>query len=102
MCSSDLVDGRDARMAEARDGDGFRAEALGDFRIVQLGVENFDGDLAVQDLVHRAIHGPHAAASDAVEDVILADGAPDHDWFSAGRPGREISQSRRGDLPCQF
>ena len=58
---------------------GFGAEPLGDFGIVQLGVEDFDRDFAMQRLVDGAVDRAHAAAADAIQDAVLADVLPDHD-----------------------
>ena len=73
-----LVDGGDARMAQPRDRDRLRAEPPRDFGVVQFGVEDLDGDVAMEHLVHRAIHGAHAATAKAIGDTVLSDNLADH------------------------
>ena len=73
-----LEDGGDAGMIEARDGDGFGAEAPGDFRIVQLGVEDLDRDIAVEGVVEGAKDRAHAAPPHPIKHAVLADVLPDH------------------------
>ena len=76
-----LVDGRDARMAEPGDGDRFGPEPLGDFWIVQFGIQNFDRHLAMERFVQRPIDRAHAAAANPVQDPVLADILPDHSGY---------------------
>ncbi len=73
-----LVDGGDAGMVEARDGDGFGAEPARHFGIVQLGVEDLDRDFAVEGLVEGPEYGAHAAPADAIDHAVFADVLPDH------------------------
>jgi hypothetical protein len=73
-----LVDGGDAWMTQTRHRDGLRPEAARDGRIVQFGVENLDGDFAVQGLVDGAVHRPHPASTDALQDSILPYVLTDH------------------------
>ena len=88
-----LVDRGDAGMVQPRDRHRLGAEPPRHFGIVQLGVEHLDRDFAIEGLVERAIDGTHAAAADAVEHTILADGLANHlESFSRARgsPEREI------------
>ena len=57
---------------------GFRAKAFGDFRVVQLGVEDLDGDFAVQRLVDGTIDGAHAALPELVDNPVFSDVLPNH------------------------
>jgi hypothetical protein len=54
-----FVDGGDAGMAEPGNSDRFGPEALGDFRVVQFGIEDFDGHIAMEHLVHGAVDRAH-------------------------------------------
>ena len=74
----EFVDGGDAGMAEPGHRDGFGAEAARDLGVVQFGVENLDGDFAVEGLVDGSVHRTHAAASDAVQHTVFADVLPNH------------------------
>ena len=84
----ELVDGGDAWMIQARDGDGFGAKAAGDRRIVQLGVEDLDGDFAMKGLVDRAVYRAHAATANAIQDSVLADVLSDHSVSTAPPSGK--------------
>jgi hypothetical protein len=86
----ELEDGRDAGMIEPRDGDGFRAEAFGDLGIVQLGVEDFNRDFAMQRLVNGLVDRAHTATADTVEDAVFADVLTNHST-SLEASGEEIA-----------
>ncbi len=47
-------------------------------RVAEIGVEDLDGDFAIERLVDRLVHGPHAAPAEAFDDAILADGFTNH------------------------
>ena len=67
----ELEDRRDARMVQPRDRHRLGTEPPADAGIVQLGVENLERDVAVQRLVHRAVHGAHAATADLFDDPVF-------------------------------
>jgi hypothetical protein len=43
-----------------------------------VGRENFDGDIAAQMLVVAAVHCPHAAFADFLDNSIMAEPSADH------------------------
>src|SRR5690606_34071257 len=74
-----LVDRRDPGMVEAGHGNGLGMEAPSDCRILEPGIEDLDGDLAVQELVDRGVDGSHPTAAHLPRDAVLADALADHD-----------------------
>ena len=73
-----LVQRRDRRMVQLREGDRFGPEALQRFGLGHVPVQDFDRDLALQRIVDGAVDGAHAAASEPVEDSVFADRTADH------------------------
>ena len=98
-----LVDGGDARMIQTCNGDGFRAKPASDRWIVQLGVEDLDGDVAMKGLVDRTVHRAHAATADAIRYSVLADVLSDHASVSTCAPLPGKIRSLGGPTEgCQF
>ncbi len=89
--SEDLVNRGNLGMIQAGQCGGFRAEALHDLAVAQLGVQDLDGDLTFECLVHRLVNGAHAAASQALNETILADGPSDH----ADNPGSAMCSGKK-------
>ena len=73
-----LVDGGDAGMAQTRERDRFTAEALEDVRVAQFGIEDLDGDVAVERLVDGLVDRSHASAPEAIDDAVFAEGFSEH------------------------
>ena len=78
-------------MAEPGDRDRFRPKALGNFGIVQFGIQNFDRHIAMKRLVQRPIDRTHAPAAYPVQYPVLADILPDHNGYI-------VAETRRGSF----
>src|SRR6185295_17961431 len=77
---ADLVDGAEVRMVERRGGLGLADEAplllLGS---AALRGEELQGDEPVEPQVARLVHDAHAPAAEALEDLVVRDGAADQE-----------------------
>ena len=76
--SKQLVDGGDFRVVEFRQRGRFRPKAVDDFGVGELGVEDLDGDLALEGQIERLVDGAHPSPSELTDDAVLADRLPDH------------------------
>lgn len=86
-----VVDGDDVGVIEPARDLGFAHEALDDLGLVdQLIGQELDGDLAAQGGVFAFVDGPHAAATEQPDDLVLPKGCAD------ARIDRAAIGSRRG------
>ncbi len=75
----DVIERADVRMAERRCRTRFTLKALERKRILrQLRREKFDGNLAAETRVLRAIDDTHAAFANLVEDPVMGNGLANH------------------------
>lgn len=72
---ADVVDGDHVGVLQARQGAGLAQRALAPALVVQLGVEQLDGDLALERRIPGAPHHAHAAVAEHGVEAIAADGA---------------------------
>ena len=89
----DLVDGANVRIAERGGGLGFSQEALlGLFVVEQMGGEELQCDGPFERGVLGLVDYAHAALSERLDDLVVADGPTDHDMgiiaLRASRKGR--------------
>lgn len=70
----------DVRVFELGGSLGFLDEAPLALRVgYQVGLQYFEGDLAVELQVHGAVHDSHTAAADLFEDFVMREGLPNHE-----------------------
>ena len=70
----ETVDLRDVRMIQRREGFGFALEAREALRIIRDGAEqDFDGDIAIELRVTRAIDHAHPAFAEGRDDLVRAE-----------------------------
>ena len=76
---ADLVDRADVRVDQRGGGARLYKEALTGTRLVgHVRREELERDVAIEPLVVRTVHGPHAAAPDERQHAVAAERPPDH------------------------
>src|SRR5262249_22270981 len=74
LVGAELVDRQNPRVVQAPGGLGLLLEPPEPLRIRREGLrQNFDGDVALQPLVARAVDLPHSAGTDGRHDLVGAD-----------------------------
>ena len=69
-----IVDRDHRRVTDQVGGQGLVKEALHQVgTLAPVGVQDLDGDAALQSLMHRLVDLAHAAGTDAADDAVIAD-----------------------------